>query len=399
MGRRVHALVARAIAPAVLALAFLALPAAHDQSSAQAQSASCKRLQAQIAALDRRRPRGVGRYRRAAARQQAQLNRTAAYAQRIGCNQRRFLFFGRSPPPQCNRINARMARMQANLQNLQARINSAGESIRARRAQLASLYEARCTRVAARPDGRNFFDQLFGRKPAYQEIPVQPPNDPDAYIEDERNRQARRGSKAVCVRTCDGGFFPVSYSARNRDIDHLKEMCRALCPNSETRLFTLAPGADIKTAIASDGTPYTDLKNAEKFRKSYTPSCTCKRAGERWARVLQEAESILDNKSRRDLIVTKKKSEELSRPKLSKKQRKALEKRKAELEKAIEAERKRLEEDGRINALEAGRSGTAGIHAGNVSRRRFYRLGDGRTRVLETGKGVRKKVRVVGPRL
>ena len=39
---------------------------------------------------------------------------------------------------------------------------------------------------------------------------------------------ASGGSYLVCVRACDGGFFPLSYVG---DRDSLAKLCQALCPN------------------------------------------------------------------------------------------------------------------------------------------------------------------------
>ena len=38
------------------------------------------------------------------------------------------------------------------------------------------------------------------------------------------------GSLALCVRQCDGGFFPVSYAAQRHNLDELQDLCKALCP-------------------------------------------------------------------------------------------------------------------------------------------------------------------------
>ena len=117
------------------------------------------------------------------------------------------------------------------------------------------------------------------------------------------------------MRTCDGGFFPLGISAR-RGKDNLVEMCQALCPGTETQVFTRNPDADIKTAASLDGKPYADLPNALKFEKSFSAACTCRQAGKSWAETLADAEEVLGATRKGDIVVTKEKSDELSRPKL-----------------------------------------------------------------------------------
>ena len=136
-------------------------------------------------------------------------------------------------------------------------------------------------------------------------------------IENEKKgAHVSAGSYAVCVRTCDGGFFPVSYSGAGR-ADSLEEECRLLCPNAEVRLYSFPLGGTINQAASSDGEPYVDLPNALKFQQTYDPECSCRRKGESWAEALAAAEARYGHESR-DILVTPEKSAELSRPILTK---------------------------------------------------------------------------------
>ena len=225
----------------------------------------------------------------------------------MGCNRRQFLFFGDPPPPQCGALNQRIAAMQANLGRLQGAVQASGNEDRRR--MLSAQYDAYCRQQVA---GRgNFFEQLFGGP--MREVPIGP--DPDAPRDEEPVETGpRRGSMAVCVRKCDGGYFPVSYSAHRGNLDDLADLCTALCPNAETVLFTKRPDAEIEHAVSFDGESYDNLANAGKFKKRFDPACTCKPKNRSWAEALADAEKLIA-KNRRDLIVTPEKAEELSRPK------------------------------------------------------------------------------------
>lgn len=362
--------------------------------SANAQeSASCRRLADQIRALSRAKPRGTDRYQRAAARQQRELNRTAVYAERLGCNRSRFLFFGSAPPPQCEGINKKIKGMRANLSNLQTKFTSADVGRRALLNKLLSRYNYNCRQQAAvKMPERNFFERLFDDQPRREETY-------DDLLKDLLvNDLPRGGSQAICVRTCDGGFFPVSYSARQRQTGYLAELCTALCPNTEAKLFTYRAGRGIDEAVSTDGEPYKDLANAGKYRTNYTPGCTCKPPNQSWVQALQKAEELLNNKSKRDLIVTVEKSKELSKAKKVKESKRRRSKREIEDEKEAERERLELEQAGKRAALEV-QNNQAGIAPGRESRRSVYSLHDGEKKEVRTANGETRTVRIIAPKL
>jgi hypothetical protein len=280
------------------ALALLALC-----SPVRAQNAYCDQLRAQIAAASNN--SGVARYRAAAAKQQKEIDRTVAYGHSIGCDRRQFLFFGEAPPAQCGAVNARIAQMQGNLATL-TRGSEDGQ-----RQALIARYDSQCRqRVAARP--RNFLEDLFGGG-ALEEDPGQMREAP-VHPSDEEGGRGQGGSMAICVRACDGGFFPVSYSARRANLSELADLCRAQCPNAEVALYTRSPWRDIETALSVDGEPYSEHPNALKFTKSVDPTCSCRPPGQSWVEALAEAERLLAEKHRDDLVVSPEKAEELSRP-------------------------------------------------------------------------------------
>ena len=57
---------------------------------------------------------------------------------------------------------------------------------------------------------------------------------------------------------------------------------------------------------------YAALANAFKFRKSFTPNCSCKGEGQTWAQSLVKAESMLV-RHKGDIFVTPMQAEAMSR--------------------------------------------------------------------------------------
>ncbi|MGZ2380466.1 DUF2865 domain-containing protein [Rhizobium leguminosarum] len=84
----------------------------------------------------------------------------------------------------------------------------------------------------------------------------------------------------MCVRSCDGGFFPISSNATSVDFGRDAQTCAKMCPGIETELFY----RDVTSTEASNmisvatGTPYSAMKNAFAY-KNRTPgeksACAC----------------------------------------------------------------------------------------------------------------------------
>jgi hypothetical protein len=127
--------------------------------------------------------------------------------------------------------------------------------------------------------------------------------------------EAAGGSHTVCVRACDGGFFPVSHTGASSRADSLGQVCRSLCPNAEVALYSFPLGGTIEEAVSSAGEPYARLPNAHKFEQSYDSSCSCRRPGQSWAEALAGAEARYGHESH-DIFVTAEQSARMSRPAL-----------------------------------------------------------------------------------
>ena len=367
-----------------LGAAMLALVA--SLSTAAAQGLECSRLQAQIASMGPGDASAAAGFADAARRQQYELERTQAYAQGIGCNNKQFLFFGSAPPTQCGPLQTQIQRMRENVTALQAQQRRASDG---GRSELVARYNATCRGEQTLPARANVIDRLLGvNAPAETVID---PTDP-AALDDP----ARGGSKMVCVRTCDGGFFPLATSSRRGGAEGMADMCRALCPNVETRVFTYYASGDIDQAVGLDGTPYKSLPNALKFRTKFDPACTCKPADKSWVQALAEAEGLL-GRSRSDIVVTPQKAEELSRastaaPKTPPAKTPPGKPGAPQVDTTLAVE-------AAANAKAPTASNdSAGIAANTGGTAKTYGLKDGEVREQGTAAGTRK-VRIVGPTL
>ena len=364
---------------------FIMMALGAASGTGHAQAPDCNQLLGQITAIDRANAQS-NPYAAAVQKQRVEVERSSNYAHSIGCDRQQFLFFGRPPPPQCRQLNVKIQSMRAKLGQLEA--NAARNNNSPERQQLAARYNAYCRQ---RP--RGFFESLFGGG-----NPAAGPSDgivPGELPPPQDEQKPTGGSEALCVRTCDGGFFPLVYSAR-RSPQTLTELCEASCPNAEVRVYTRVPGQEVRTAVGLNGSPYMALPNALKFEKTLEPSCTCKPPGESWAQALANAERVLGNERKGDIIVTPEKSAEMSRPKPGSARR-------AKVIPADANEGQSTDDAEAQDATSAAQVPTAsndsaGIATGDVQPAASFPQGEGTTVEVTGPDGQKHRVRIVGPR-
>lgn len=81
----------------------------------------------------------------------------------------------------------------------------------------------------------------------------------------------------MCVRTCDGYKFPVSFSTKRRSFESDSQACSNLCPGTDMELFYRKTAGDSEENLISARTnlPYTALPNAFAFQRSFNAQCSC----------------------------------------------------------------------------------------------------------------------------
>ena len=283
----------------------------------------CIRLEGQLATIDRGAGTGdpakdeqIRRYQEAAAKQQAELDRVTLQAKRMGCESSGFFSLFNGQSAQCGPVNNQIQQMRANLDQITTsleRLRSGGiggaDRENQRRSVLTALAQNNCGPQyadAARGPG-NFLDNLFGNNNT-----TLPPPSADLGPQSGTFR-------TVCVRTCDGAYFPVSFATVPARFPDDEKTCKALCPAAEATLFAYRnPGEDINQAVSINGQPYSSLPNAFKFRTEFNPSCACKAAGQTWSDALKSVDDKAAVEQQGDIIVTEesaKKMQQRAQPK------------------------------------------------------------------------------------
>jgi Protein of unknown function (DUF2865) len=275
----------------------------------------CVRLESQLAMIDRgaadpARADQIKRAEDAARQQQAELERLQAVARRTGCESSGFFLFG-GQSPQCADVNGHIQRVRGNLdrlnsdlQRLQGNTPDRGDQ---RRAVLMQLAQNDCGpqyRAAAPPRPQNFFEALFGGGN------IAPNPAPGAYPGGSDLPQTGT-YRTLCVRTCDGFYYPISFSTVPSRFPDDERTCQRTCPNAEVVLFTHRnPGEDVNQAVSISGRAYRDLPNAFHYRQAVDPACTCRRPGQSWAEALGRDVTV----ERGDIVVTDERAKALSQP-------------------------------------------------------------------------------------
>ena len=275
----------------------------------------CPRLEAQLVTIDRggsgdpARDDQIRRYQDAAARQQGELDRVRSQARRMGCDSSGFFSLFNGQSAQCGPINNQIQQMRANLDQ----ITTSLEQLRAasfnpdrdnqRRSVLVALAQNNCGPQYANvvPAPGNFLSNLFGGGGT-----IAPPSDLGPQSGTYRT---------VCVRSCDGGYFPISFSTVPARFPDDEKTCKALCPASEASLYAYRnPGEDINQAVSVNGQPYTALPNAFRFRTEFNPTCSCKAPGQTWSDALKSIDEKAEAEQQGDIIVTEESAKKMQRP-------------------------------------------------------------------------------------
>ena len=279
----------------------------------------CPRLEAQLATIDRGGGSGdpakddqIRRYQDAATKQQAELDRVTSQAKRMGCDSSGFFSLFNGQSAQCGPVNNQIQQMRANLDQITSsleRLRSGGlggaDRENQRRSVLTALAQNNCGpqyAAAARGSG-NFLDNLFNNN----STPTPPPG---------ADFGPQSGTfRTVCVRTCDGGYFPISFATVPARFPDDEKTCKALCPATEASLYAYRnPGEDINQAVSINGQPYTQSPNAFRFRQEFNPSCACKAAGQTWSDALKSVDDKAAAEQQGDIIVTEESAKKMARP-------------------------------------------------------------------------------------
>lgn len=299
--------------------AALALASVFAVGEAAARPLVCTALERQLASGGNGGGGNFSRYARAAAAQSEQIGIARAQARRAGCGGGLLSIFGGQDNSRgCTRIMRSISRMEANHSALLRKRDgfSGGGFVGSRRAILASLEANGCngariikTKIDRKlpspvqeisAGGNSLFDQIFSDEPAgnlrknanREKNVIQKVRRNDVAATEPRREgnsvfvpMATGGTvRTLCVRTCDGFYFPVSFSTTKDRFPKDAAACTAMCPGAEAKLYYHSiPDEEPEQMVDVDGAPYMSLPTAFKYRVNgarSTPGCSCQAAAD-----------------------------------------------------------------------------------------------------------------------
>jgi len=255
----------------------------------------CGSLRARLATL----PEVIGgtpevrKFAGAIAEQNLELRKLRSDLRRNGCSSGSMVVIGGDNAGYCGELEQAEAKMLDNISYLQQRrdeLRAGSQETRTRNELLAALDENNCNAPMQQYDARSYEGQPYG-EPHYAEPPSidDQANRNDTFIPlngDNRRAYAEPGAQGlthlntICVRTCDGGFFPIRSNATSFDFARDASTCQQMCPGIETELFyhDVSQGETENMVSASSGAPYSSMPNAFAY-KTRKPgeksSCSC----------------------------------------------------------------------------------------------------------------------------
>ncbi|MFL6798383.1 MAG: DUF2865 domain-containing protein [Xanthobacteraceae bacterium] len=302
------------VAPAAAQFGFP--PAAAPAPAPSSRNQACLRLEGQLAAIDRggassdpAKADQIKRLEDTAAKQQAELDRVGQQSRRMGCEGSGFFSIFSGQSPQCTPLNNQTQQLRATLDrtlsDIQRLQGNSGEREAQRRGVLVALGQNDCgpqyRQYATAGGPAGFFENLFGGN--------NPLSSPEAAA------PATGTYRTLCVRTCDGYYFPISYSTVPARFADDELVCRRMCPAAEVTLYSHHnPGEDVARAVSASGKSYSELPKAFSYRKQYDAACTCRAPGQSWLQALRPADD--QTLERGDIVVTEERAKQLSQPRV-----------------------------------------------------------------------------------
>ncbi|GLR20470.1 hypothetical protein GCM10007920_02540 [Ciceribacter naphthalenivorans] len=220
------------------------------------------------------------RYSSAIARQNMEIRKVQHDLRRLGCGGS-IVVYGSDGRNQCDELSNTLARMQANKLALAAKrdgLRDTGSDSNPRRQHLLAALESNgCNAEQPAEPSSAAADRVI--RPAAPE--------PDTQVGLSPQFQAPTGHgslRTLCVRTCDGAFFPISSNTSPLNFRRDTLICQQMCPDTETELYyhsiRTAESADMVSA--ETGRPYRSLPTAFAYLNRASgeqPACSCDFAG------------------------------------------------------------------------------------------------------------------------
>ncbi len=229
----------------------------------------------------------VRQFANALAQQNLVIRRIKNDLRSYGCSSGSVIVYGNPNAQICGDIADALAQAEAERDMIAQDRN---RMLASRRTEAADRWD----RIMAALDAEGCLDR---RPPDYAStdpgLDAHPRGYTDPFNDDQRDignygptpdMPTEGGLRTLCVRTCDGAFFPISSNATPMDFSAQAAQCERMCPGTETELFyhSMVGQESSDMVSAKTGQPYKSMPTAFAYRNgspsTRSPSCSCNMA-------------------------------------------------------------------------------------------------------------------------
>jgi hypothetical protein len=147
----------------------------------------------------------------------------------------------------------------------------------------------------ATPDG---IPSGTSRSVVSQQRPVVSSKDSDDDGDDPKSGD--KTHRTMCVRLCDGYYWPVSFATTDDNFDRDQKACERSC-EGPVKLYTYPnPGGNLEEMEDLKGQSYKKMPMAFAFRATFEPSCKCK--PHPWEQEAQNRHRVMALESKKKLL-------------------------------------------------------------------------------------------------
>lgn len=206
-----------------------------------------------------------------------------------GCSSGSITVYGNPNARMCGEIEDALAQAEAERDMIaedrdRTLATERGDDDGKRRRQIMAALDAEGCLDGQGPDFASTEPERYGSvRPYTDPFNDTPPGEGEDYAPSP-DMPIEGGLRTLCVRTCDGAFFPISSNATPLDFKAQAAQCERMCPGTETELFYHAMvGQESDDMIsAKTGKPYKDMPTAFAYRNgsaaNRSSSCGCNMA-------------------------------------------------------------------------------------------------------------------------
>jgi hypothetical protein len=239
--------------------------------AAFAQADSCKALQRQIRSYERNSDFRDGRENDQAAKNAlSSIKKWESEFVRGGCQ--KVVNAGGRLDRNCRAVARKIKRERSDYTNAVSKVKKGSQVAAAREAALQQYARFGCsssssgsvTRIDATPERKTLFERLFG-------------GGDDRINDDDIYDFSVTTYRTVCVRSCDGYYWPVSFSTARDNINNDAGICQAQATTTDLSLYYYDnSGGSPEDMVDINGRRYADSPNAFKYRREFDATCNAK---------------------------------------------------------------------------------------------------------------------------